>query len=217
MTENTTTDPVRDLHLFALHAHTTIGMRVAKDVTPSVMWERASGTAAAWCVHRLLARLAEVDPDGVLAFVEQLAEEGEWPEIADPFGAAEALGFLPQEWIDAEFARQDAASAESADGLIAELKAKLKIAERQARERDERVANLEATLERYVGQEPTVAEEMAYLNRCLNTVHDVCNAAEKQATRWEQPLPVPEWVAAVRHAASGGVLVEDFDERAVPR
>src|SRR6185503_274322 len=34
-----------------------------------------------------------------------------------------------------------------------------------------RVADLEATLERYVGKEPTVAEEMAYLNRCLNAVH----------------------------------------------
>ena len=100
---------------------------------------------------------------------------------------------------------------------LTESNAKLEIAEGQTRERDERVTNLEATLERYVGKEPTVAEEMAYLNRCLNTVHDVCDAAEKQATRWEQPLPVPEWVAAVRHAASGGVLVEDdFDERAVP-
>lgn len=102
-------------------------------------------------------------------------------------------------------------------GELTEANTKLEIAERQTRERDERVTNLEATLERYVGRDPTVAEEMAYLNRCLNTVHDVCNAAEKQATRWEQPLPVPEWVAAVRHAASGGVLVEDdFDERAVP-
>lgn len=217
MTENTTTDPVRDMHLFALHAHTTIGMRVAKDVTPSLMWERASGTAAAWYVHRLLTRLAEVDPDGVAAFVEELNEEGEMPELTDPFGAAEAMGFLPQTWIDAEFARQDALKAEATDGLIAELHAKLKIAERQARERDERVTNLEATLERYVGQEPTVAEEMAYLNRCLNTVRDVCDTAEKQATRWEQPLPVPEWVAAVRHAAGGGLLVEDdFDEKAVP-
>lgn len=112
----TTTDPILDMHLFALHAHLTIGMRVAKDVTPSVMWERASGTAAAWYVHRLLARLAEVDPDGVLAFVKELNEEGEWPEMTDPFAAAEVLGFEPQKWIDAEFARQDAAKAGASDG-----------------------------------------------------------------------------------------------------
>ncbi|MGW9026899.1 hypothetical protein ACWGQ5_22500 [Streptomyces sp. NPDC055722] len=63
-----------------------------------------------------------------------------------------------------------------------------------------RVAELER---RYVGQEPTVAEEMAYLSSCLDAVHEVCDAAEKQATRWEQPLPVPDWVATVRAAASG--------------
>ncbi|KOU20921.1 hypothetical protein ADK52_25345 [Streptomyces sp. WM6372] len=116
MAENPTTDPIRDLHGFALEANIVIGMRVAKDVTPSMMWERASGTAAAWCVHRLLARLAEVDPDGVLAFVKELDDEGEMPEITDPFGAAEALGFDPQAWINREFARQDAAKAVASDG-----------------------------------------------------------------------------------------------------
>ncbi|MEW1803268.1 hypothetical protein ACIGO7_35635 [Streptomyces virginiae] len=110
------TDPIRDLHGFALEANIVIGMRVAKDVMPSMMWERASGSAAAWCVHRLLARLVEVDPEGVRAFVEELAEEGEWPETTDPFGAAESLGFRPQAWIDTEFARQDAAKAEASDG-----------------------------------------------------------------------------------------------------
>lgn len=116
MPENLTTDPIRDLHEFALEANIVIGMRVAKDVTPSTMWERASGTAAAWCVHRLLARLAEVDPDGVQAFVEELNDEGEMPEIIDPFGVAEALGFNPQAWINREFARQDAAKAVTPDG-----------------------------------------------------------------------------------------------------
>ncbi|MFE2140251.1 hypothetical protein ACFXA3_00530 [Streptomyces sp. NPDC059456] len=116
MTETETVDVVRDLHEFALHAHITIGMRVAKDTTPSVMWERASGTVSAWYVHRLLQRLAEVDPAGVKGFTEQLAEEGEWPEITDPFGVAEGMGFTPQAWIDTEFARQDAAKAVASDG-----------------------------------------------------------------------------------------------------
>lgn len=116
MTETQTADPIRDMHEFALHAHITIGMRVAKDVAPSMMWERASGTAAAWYVHRLLERLAEVDPAGVRAFVEQLEEEGEWPESTDPFGTAASLGFNPQAWIDREFARQDAAKAVASGG-----------------------------------------------------------------------------------------------------
>lgn len=66
-----------------------------------------------------------------------------------------------------------------------------------------RIAELEAELERYVGKEPTIADEMAYLRRCLNAVYEVCDQAEKQATRWEQPLPVPEWVGVVRQAADG--------------
>ncbi|MGW4043002.1 hypothetical protein [Streptomyces sp. NPDC004721] len=63
-----------------------------------------------------------------------------------------------------------------------------------------------AELAKYVGKEPTIAEEMAYLSRCINTVLDLCTKAEEQAGRWEQPLPVPEWVAPVRAAAEG--LVE---------
>ncbi|MFB6955501.1 hypothetical protein ACFCYB_00335 [Streptomyces sp. NPDC056309] len=66
-----------------------------------------------------------------------------------------------------------------------------------------RVAELER---KYVGAEPTIAEEMAYLSRCIDTVLDLCEKAEEQAGRWEQPLPVPEWVAPVRAAAEG--LVE---------
>ncbi|MFB6776557.1 hypothetical protein ACFCX0_03800 [Streptomyces sp. NPDC056352] len=66
-----------------------------------------------------------------------------------------------------------------------------------------RIAELETELAKYVGKEPTIADEMAYLQRCLNDVYEVCDQAEKQATRWEQPLPVPEWVATVREAADG--------------
>ena len=66
-------------------------------------------------------------------------------------------------------------------------------------ERDE----ARAELAKYVGHEPSISEEMSYLNRCLNAVRAVCDGAEKQATRWEQPLPVPEWVEQVRQAADG--------------
>lgn len=74
---------------------------------------------------------------------------------------------------------------------------------RELRVQRDRIAELEAERKKYVGVEPTVAEELAYVNRCLNAVYAVCDAAEKQATRWENPLPVPEWVALIRNAADG--------------
>lgn len=67
----------------------------------------------------------------------------------------------------------------------------------------ERVTELEAERKRYVGVEPTIAEEMAYISRCLDAVHQVCDDTVRQATRWENPLPVPEWVEQVRTAADG--------------
>lgn len=65
-------------------------------------------------------------------------------------------------------------------------------------------ARLNAELKKYVGQEPTRDEEMAYLSRRLDAVLAVCDQAEKQATRWENSLPVPEWVETVRKAVEGG-------------
>jgi hypothetical protein len=62
------------------------------------------------------------------------------------------------------------------------------------------VERLKAELAKYVGQEPTVAEEMAYLSRSVQAVADVCDKAEQQALRWENPLPAPEWVGAIRQA-----------------
>ncbi|MFF4489489.1 hypothetical protein ACFY0F_23820 [Streptomyces sp. NPDC001544] len=70
-----------------------------------------------------------------------------------------------------------------------------------------------AELEKYVGKEPTVAEEMEYLSRCLNAVRDLCDKTVKQATRWEDPLPVPEWVEQVRQAADGQRSEDPDDNR----
>ncbi|MWA08839.1 hypothetical protein [Streptomyces sp. BA2] len=66
-------------------------------------------------------------------------------------------------------------------------------------ERDE----VRTELGKYADHEPTAAEELAYLTRCLNDVHAVCDGAEEQSLRWENPLPVPEWVPVVREAADG--------------
>jgi hypothetical protein len=73
----------------------------------------------------------------------------------------------------------------------------------QLRVQRDRIAELEDTLTKYVGVEPTVAKELAYVGRCLDAVYAVCDAAEKQATRWENPLPTPEWVVLIRNAADG--------------
>ncbi|MGW6531385.1 hypothetical protein [Streptomyces venezuelae] len=61
----------------------------------------------------------------------------------------------------------------------------------------------EAELAKYVGHEPTIAEEITFLRRCVDDVHAVCDEAEEGSLRWENPLPVPEWVAVVREAADG--------------
>jgi hypothetical protein len=46
-----------------------------------------------------------------------------------------------------------------------------------------------------------LADEVGRLRAQLTAVTGLCDAAEKQATRRENPLPVPEWVDAVRRAA----------------
>jgi hypothetical protein len=114
MTETDTVaeDHVRNLHHFALEARVRLLMRIGEAQDAPTLWAMASGTAAAWYVHRLLARLEQVDPEGVTAFAAELAEEGEWPERADdPVEIAEGMGFNPQNWLDAEWARRDALKA----------------------------------------------------------------------------------------------------------
>ncbi|MGW1122830.1 hypothetical protein ACWD5B_37925 [Streptomyces tanashiensis] len=112
------------------------------------------------------------------------------------------LGAVLSLW---ESMRLDATAAEPAR-LRAERHStneSLSDAAEQLRVQRDRIAELEAERKKYVGVEPTIAEEMAYLGRCLDAVRDVCDAAEKQATRWENPLPVPEWVAMIRNATDG--------------
>ncbi|WP_052862575.1 AAA family ATPase [Streptomyces sp. Tu6071] len=101
------TDHVRALHEFALHAHIRLSMRIPAAPDPQTMWAYASGSAAAWNLHRTLAALAQTDPDGATALAAALEEEGEWPEMTDPYAAAEGLGLPVQGWIDEEFARKD--------------------------------------------------------------------------------------------------------------
>jgi hypothetical protein len=42
--------------------------------------------------------------------------------------------------------------------------------------------------------------EADQLRQQIDAVAALCDKAEQQARRWEHPLPVPEWVTAVRRA-----------------
>ncbi|MFF4848739.1 hypothetical protein [Streptomyces sp. NPDC001194] len=61
------------------------------------------------------------------------------------------------------------------------------------------VARLTAELDKYVGKEPTLRDEMAYLNRCLDAVYDLCREADKDGNTADGRFTP----AAVRQAASG--------------
>lgn len=66
-------------------------------------------------------------------------------------------------------------------------------------------ARLRAELEKYVGKEPTVAEEMAYLNRCIDAVLDLCARAHGDGIVSGGMFTV----SAVMKAATGGALEAD--------
>jgi len=56
-------------------------------------------------------------------------------------------------------------------------------------------ADAEAILDRFERETPTAAR--------LSAVLDICDREQRNATRWENPIPVPEWVAEVQRAALG--------------
>lgn len=81
----------------------------------------------------------------------------------------------------------------------ARLRSALESARRGRRALRARVAELEAERSRYVGREPTTAEEMAHLSRCLDAVYDLCDDAERKGIVSGGPFTVE----AVRQAADG--------------
>jgi hypothetical protein len=97
------------------------------------------------------------------------------------------------------------------DRLRAELTAMTDLRDRAIAKQDRLRADLEqaqADVERIRTRENGVRavrrqalREVAAAEDRIAAVLAVCDQAEKGATRWEQPLPVPEWVAVVRAAA----------------
>ena len=118
----------------------------------------------------------------------------------------ETVADCPWREADAQFiahARQD----------VPWLLAYAESAAETGRYQQKHIAELTAELAKYVGKEPTIADEMAYLQRCLNDVYELCDQTAAQATRWEHPLPIPEWVTAVRQAADGDRPATPDDKR----
>lgn len=48
-----------------------------------------------------------------------------------------------------------------------------------------------------------LSREMSAVNARLSAVLDLCDREERNAMRWANPIPVPEWVAPVQRAALG--------------
>lgn len=51
--------------------------------------------------------------------------------------------------------------------------------------------------------EAELRAERDALQARLNRVMDICDREQRNAMRWEDPIPVPEWVAPVQRAALG--------------
>lgn len=47
------------------------------------------------------------------------------------------------------------------------------------------------------------AAELDQVRARLNAVLDICDREQRNAMRWQDPIPVPEWVAKVQRAALG--------------
>jgi hypothetical protein len=104
-----TQNPIHELHEVALNTALRLSLRIGRAPDAQTMWERASGSSAGWAAHRLLTRLAEVDPDGAAAFATELLDELEMGDYGEDIAdVAEELGLPAQEWIDTENAYREA-------------------------------------------------------------------------------------------------------------
>lgn len=65
----------------------------------------------------------------------------------------------------------------------------------------DRAADLLANFRSAVRAE--AAAERDALQARLNAVLDICDREQRNAMRWQDPIPVPEWVAPVQRAALG--------------
>ncbi|MCM1943196.1 hypothetical protein NC239_33845 [Streptomyces sp. G3] len=102
---------------------------------------------------------------------------------------------------DPETAAAREQAVETARAAVAVAESSVALMKREHAEN----ARLRAELEKYVGKEPTVAEEMAYLNRCIDAVLDLCARAHGEGIVSGGMFTV----SAVMKAATGGALEAD--------
>jgi len=65
------------------------------------------------------------------------------------------------------------------------------------------LASPQAEIERLRAEWRRLRAERDALRDRLNRVLDICDREQRNAIRWENPIPVPEWVASVQRAALG--------------
>jgi hypothetical protein len=141
------------------------------------------------CPPYLMVTLAELAEHGIAGQADALPvpvgpePSGLTSEREQAIGALDLLAMMPEK------------SAAVVSGHLAALLA-------EVRGLRARVAELEAERAKYVGKEPTIAEEMAYLSRCVDAVLDLCDKADAQGITSGGMFTVD----AVRKASEG--LVE---------
>jgi hypothetical protein len=102
-------------------------------------------------------------------------------------------------------------SSTTSDREAAKARVRAKVEAREQMTAREYLANLlhatnthadaEAILDLFERQSDTAAR--------LNRVMDICDREQRNAMRWENPIPVPEWVAEVQRAALGDDVRKD--------
>lgn len=65
------------------------------------------------------------------------------------------------------------------------------------------LADQERTTNYFSAQSLRRKAELDAVSKRLSAVLDLCDTEQRGAMRWENPLPVPDWVAPVQRAALG--------------
>lgn len=172
-------------------------------------------TGTGYSARRTVCRLDEEPLDNDPAHREWTAEE-DWAQVQADAVYIATMSPETVKAMAAEIRRLRAELATARERYTAGL-----------RKADEHVNAMSEEVKRYADGEETpvlwsvynaMHSRAATAEGCLTSIAALCDAAEKQATRWEHPLPVPEWVDAVRQAMQqpaavvAHVVADDSDD-----
>ena len=68
---------------------------------------------------------------------------------------------------------------------------------------DRTVAEMDDALADVLAEKEALNHELHAAKARLSAVLDLCDREQRNAMRWRDPIPVPEWVAPVQRAALG--------------